>query len=81
MKFTVEIFSPSSINNFFCSSGISPTKESDSPSIPFSTSILLTQKTLNKDQSRPRTQLTATIAMTVEKSSGASQPAGTSVRF
>lgn len=69
------------MSNLFCSSGISPTRESDYPSMPFSTSILLTKTTLNNDQSKPRTQLTATMAMTVEKERGASQPGGTSFRF
>ncbi len=69
------------MRSLFCSSGISPTSESDYPSTPFSTSILLTKKTLNNDQSKPRTQLTATMAITVVKLSGASHPAGTSVRF
>ena len=41
MIFTLDIFSPSSMRSCFCSSDMSPTSESDSPSIPFSTSILL----------------------------------------
>jgi hypothetical protein len=72
---TFEIFYPSSINNFFCSGEISPTNESDSPSLPYSTLILFTNITLNADQSRPSTQYTITTIITFEKLRGASQPA------
>jgi hypothetical protein len=71
---TSEIFYPSSINNFFCSGEISPTSESDYPSLPYSTLILFTNITLNADQSRPSTQDTITKIITFEKLRGASQP-------
>jgi hypothetical protein len=69
--FTFDIFYPSSINNFFCSGEISPTRESDYPSLPYSTLILLTNITLNADQSKPSTQAITTTPITAEKLNGA----------
>jgi hypothetical protein len=68
---TFDIFYPSSINNFFCSGEISPTRESDYPSLPYSTLILLTNITLNADQSKPSTQAITTTPITAEKLNGA----------
>lgn len=50
------------------------TRDSDSPSKPVCTSILLTKVTLYPDHKRPRTHAAITIPMTAEKLKGAVQP-------